>query len=336
MGRRISIGLIAVAASAGCAAAPAREPPSVVPTAPVPAKAATAPAQASARRPGEALEAPAPDAAAPQAEPTPEAPPYDLAADIEARKLEAHSELGKRTAVDVVEGVFVVASPSGSGALSSALGVTKLALAAYLNGRFEQRPARALSVYLFPDHRPYQAYCKLRWAQGCGTPYGFYRHDERRIVMNIGPGIGTLTHELVHPLVEADFPDAPDWINEGIASLFEQPYLGKKGEIHGGKNWRHPRLLQALRSKTEREHASLPALFSMSDPTFRGDLEDLNYATARYFCQWLDQKKLLWAFYQRWRDDHAGDPSGEVAFAAVVGKTPADADAEWVQWVKRL
>ena len=40
---------------------------------------------------------------------------------------------------------------------------------------------------------------------GCGTPYGVYYHADRRIVMNVGPGIGTLTHELVHPIVEADF-----------------------------------------------------------------------------------------------------------------------------------
>src|SRR6185295_9071203 len=152
--------------------------------------------------------------------------------------------------------------------------VTKRALDAYLNGRFAKRPERALSVYLFPDARPYQAYCKRRYGDDCGTPYGFYRPAERRIVMNIGPGIGTLTHELVHPLVEADFPGAPDWINEGIASLFEQFYLPKPGEIRGGKNWRYPRLVAGMASKKERTEASLPALFGMSDEVFRGDRED--------------------------------------------------------------
>jgi hypothetical protein len=62
----------------------------------------------------------------------------------------------------------------------------------------------------------------------------------------------------------------------------------------------------------------------------------LNYASARYFCQWLDQKNLLWPFYQRWRDSHADDPTGEKAFVAVVGKTPAEADAEWARWVQNL
>lgn len=289
------------------------------------------PPAAATKAPSAAAIEPSAGAESPPAEPA-----YDLAADIEVRKREAEQELGAKSAIEIVEGVFVVASPKGRGSLASAVAVTKLALRAYFNGRFTRRPERAITVYLFADAAPYDAWCKKRWNEECGTPFGFYLHDERRIVMNVGPGIGTLTHELVHPLVAVDFPSAPDWINEGIASLFEQPYLGKQGEIHGGKNWRHPRLLRALHSKIERGQASLPALFAMSDATFRGELESLNYATARYFCQWLDQKKLLWAFYQRWRDGYADDPSGERAFTAVVGKTPAEADAEWAAWVRAL
>jgi hypothetical protein len=236
----------------------------------------------------------------------------------------------------VVEGVFLVVAPGGKGAVAGALDVTRRSLAAYFNGRFSTRPTRAISVYLFPSAAPYDAYCTKRWRQSCHSPYGFYLGSERKIVMNVGPGIGTLTHELVHPLVETDFPTAPDWINEGIASLFERFYLPKPGEIHGGKNWRLPRLRSALRSKAEREHARLPALFGMSDEVFRGDREDLNYATARYLCQWLDQQDLLWPFYQRWRDTVTSDPTGEKAFAAVVGKSPADAHADWARWVGRL
>jgi hypothetical protein len=264
------------------------------------------------------------------------APAYDLDADIAARSAEARADLGARADVAIVEGNFVVAAPSSGGALAGAIDVTRRALSAYFNGRFSKRPERAISVYLFPDSRRYGAYCKKRWSEDCGTPYGFYLGSERRIVMNVEPGIGTLTHELVHPLVEADFPAAPTWINEGIASLFERFYFPKAGEIRGGKNWRHPRLVRALQSKAEREHASLPTLFGLSDAVFRGEREDLNYATARYFCQWLDEQDLLWPFYQRWRDNHAADPSGLSAFQAVVGKTPEQADAEWSRWVRRL
>ena len=266
----------------------------------------------------------------------PTATSYDLKADLEVRRREAVAELGPRTEVQVVEGMFVVAATGGRRALAPAIDVARRALSAYFNDRFDTRPTRAISVYLFPTAAPYDSYCKARDGAACISPYGFYVHRDRRIVMNVGPGIGTLTHELIHPLVEADFPAAPDWINEGIASLFEHFYFSAPGQIHGAKNWRYPRLVQALRSKQERTEAGLPALFALSDQQFRGDKEDLNYAAARYLCMWLDEREDLWPFYQRWRDHSAEDPTGARAFEAVVGKTPAEANAEWVAWVLRL
>jgi len=263
-------------------------------------------------------------------------PVYDLPADVTARSAEARRELGKRATVETVEDVFVLVTPTGKGSLAETKSLTKKVLEAYFNGRFSKRPAQAISVYLLPDAKLYEAYCQMRYREPCGSPYGFYRPDERRIVMNAGPGIGTLTHELVHPIVEADFPTAPQWLNEGIASLFEALSMPTPGQVHGVKNWRHPRLLRALRSNEERQQAGLPALFALNDTAFRNDDEDLHYASARYLCLWLDQQGLLWPFYQRFRDHHAEDPSGEQSFRAVVGRSPADANDDWVRWVKRL
>lgn len=278
----------------------------------------------------------APASAAPRVEPPIPAPAYDLGADIEVRRRQAIDDLGPRTDVQLVETTFVVAAPGGRGSLASAVDVTRHALEAYFNGRFSKRPERAISVYLFPNAGPYEAYCKKHDSAPCISPFGYYEHGDRHIIMNVGPGIGTLTHELIHPLVETDFPKAPDWINEGIASLFEHFYFSAPGEIHGGKNWRHPRLVQALRSEKERHYSSVPSIFALSDEEFRGEREDLNYASARFLCQWLDQKHLLWPFYQRWRDNYADDPSGSKSFEAVVGKTLAEADTEWSTWVLRL
>jgi hypothetical protein len=264
------------------------------------------------------------------------APHDELKADLALRSAEARQELGQSTAVEPVEQVFLLVTPGVRAHSAGTISLTKRVLQAYFNGRFGRPPERAVSVYLFRDARSYEQYCQTRWAQACASPYGFYRRDERRIVMNAGLGIGTLTHELVHPIVETDFPEAPEWLNEGIASLFEAFSLPSAGEVHGVKNWRHPRLLQALRSPEERRKASLPSLFSLSDSAFRDANEDLHYATARYLCQWLDQRGQLWPFYQRFRDGHEADPRGEEAFQAVTGKTVAAASEEWVRWVKRL
>src|SRR5262249_23313009 len=152
------------------------------------------------------------------------------------------------------------------------------AIAAYFNGRFTKRPERAIAVYLFGDAGPYEAFCRKAFDAKCISPFGFYNPASRTIIMNAGPGLGTLTHELVHPIVESDFPGAPTWIDEGIASLYEQPILPRAGEIHGGKNWRHPRLLAGLASPTERADVRLDALFAMSNAAFRSGEERLHYA----------------------------------------------------------
>lgn len=270
--------------------------------------------------------------------PPPSPPAYDLAADRDRIAARATDELGKTTRTEVVEDVFVLVAPPGwnARALASSTSITKSALGAYFNGRFDKHPERAVGVLLFPNETTYQTYCKGHLGGECDSPFGLYRPDLRAIVMNAGSGLGTLTHELVHPIVEADFPRAPTWINEGIASLFEAPVIPKTGEIHGAKNWRLPRLLAGMRSPEEKGAARLDALFGTTDDTFRGPREKLYYATARYVCQWLDERGWLWAFYHAYRDGFAADPTGRASFTRVTGMSPEDANAKWTAWVKRL
>ena len=71
--------------------------------------------------------------------------------------------------------------------------------------------------------------------------FGFYMSGERKMVMNIATGTGTLAHELVHPLLAEDFPNVSSWFNEGFASLYEQS--GSRGSrMMGFVNWRLPGL----------------------------------------------------------------------------------------------
>ncbi len=260
----------------------------------------------------------------------PASPSYDLDADQKRRAKVARDELGPKAMSTVVSDVFVVIGPPGwqGGRYEQSVMLMKSAIAGFMNGRFGKKPTEAISVYLFPDGKTYESFCTLKYSAPCIAHFGFYQPGDRYMVMNIGLGLGTLTHEIVHPLVEADFPQAPTWINEGLASVFEQPQIPRAGEIHGGKNWRHPRLKRAL-TTAERDGARLDRLFGMSNETFRGDAEDLHYAMARYLCQWLDERGKLWPFYQRWRDDFANDPTGAKSFEAVLGMTPTEAHRVW-------
>lgn len=260
---------------------------------------------------------------------------YDLPADIERRKAEVLRDLGPNAKTEVVEGVFVLAAPAGFD-LGGSGDLVRRTLAAYFHERFDKRPAKALTVFLFPTADPYSAYCRKRFNEPCMSPYGFFHPEPRFIVMNAGPGLGTLTHELVHPIVESDFPTAPTWLDEGIASLFEAPVLPRPREVHGVKNWRHPRLVAAMGSAKEKTKVSLPALFGMSDEFFRGADESLNYVIARTFCLWLDNRGQLFPFYRAFRDGKATDPTGEKAFVAITKQTPAEANAEFLRFARGL
>jgi len=265
-------------------------------------------------------------------------PPYDLAADRARIVAAARDDLGDVT-VDTAADIYVLIGTSGvdAGALAANWDLAKRAIDAYLNGRFDTKPTRAVGVIVFEDDARYQAYCRAHLHSACESPTGIYHPDVRLIVINTRPRLGTLTHEIVHPLVEADFPRAPLWFNEGIASLFEAPVIPKKGEIHGVKNWRLPRLLSAMRSQKENYFARLDTLFGMTDDAFRDHhLEKLHYATARFVCQWLDSRDWLWPFYHGWRDDFANDATGAKTFERVTGMSPAAANAPWTAWVHTL
>lgn len=307
---------------------------------PAPSVASATEAPAPAARPPEppAVEAPAASAPGPQATASAAAPEPPRGPGLEELRAEARKDLGDKVSFDLVrEHYLVVAAPGwgASGAKGSAQFIERT-LKALFNERFSKGPARPLPVYLFGDAAAYNGYCRRRYGNDCISIYGFFSPSDYRLVMNVGLGIGTLSHELVHPIVDADFPDAPTWINEGIASLFEAPILPREGEIHGAKNWRYPRLSAALHTPKERDQVTLPALFSLSDDQFRDDNEDLHYAMGRYFCQWMDGQGKLWLFYRAWRDDFARDPRGEKAFFKVMGKTTEAASGDWLRWVRGL
>ncbi len=262
--------------------------------------------------------------------------PYDLAQDLRARSDYAKQKLGRGTLTTVLDSYVVVAPPGWTQAeLQTSVSLMQNAMTAFYTGRFDKKPERAITVYLFPRAQPYNAFCKAEFNENpCMSIYGFYQPSNRAMVMNAGLGLGTLTHELVHPLVEADFNDAPTWLNEGIASVFEAPVIPRKGEIHGAKNWRYPILREAMRR--DPGHVKLSTLFHISDEEFRGDNEGRNYALARYVCQWMDSQNKLWSFYHGFRDGYADDHKGLVAFHNVMQKTPEELDAAFERWLLAL
>ena len=105
------------------------------------------------------------------------------------------------------------------------------------------------------------------------------------------------------------------------------------GEIKGLENWRLPALQEAIREERLR-----PVREMISDEDFYGgDAAALNYAHARYFLFYLQEKGLLKEYYRRFRDGAAEDRAGLKTLEKLIAPAELEAfDAEFRRWVLGL
>ncbi len=198
---------------------------------------------------------------------------------------------------------------------------------------FSKGPDKIITIYLFDDERSYKKYAWSLFAERPSTPYGYYSPGHQAMVMNIGTGTGTLVHEIVHPLLAADFPAAPSWFDEGLASLYEQSHQ-RDGQIAGLLNWRLPVLKDGLRAG---HFVPLQQLLSTSKEEFYEDPQGMHYAEARYLCYYLQEKHLLRKFYREFKKNHSADPTGIKTLLKVTGKDSLkQLEAQWQEFLAPL
>jgi hypothetical protein len=146
-------------------------------------------------------------------------PPFVVIGDEPAEAVKAHSERTVKWAVDKLKQDY-----------------------------FSKDPNDILDIWLFKDAPSYEQNAVALFGDKPTTPYGYYSSRHKALIMNISTGGGTLVHEIVHPFIEANFPNCPPWLNEGLGSLYEQS--GEvDGHIHGYPNWRLPGLQQAIKAE---------------------------------------------------------------------------------------
>jgi hypothetical protein len=254
------------------------------------------------------------------------------AEELEERATALREKLDGQGYTVVVEAPFVVVGDETPKLVKKrAEGILRWSVSRYEADFFDKRPGKVIEVWLFKNERTYRKGAKKFFGDSPDTPYGYYSSEDDAIVMNIGPGAGTLTHEVVHPYIEADFPRAPAWLNEGLASLYERP-TDRKGHIWGLPNWRLPNLKREIRADT------LPALATLlgtSSDEFYGAAYD-SYAYARYLMAYLQERGVLVDFYRKFRDD-PDDRTGAATLRSVLGVDDlADLEPAWRRWVLGL
>ena len=195
---------------------------------------------------------------------------------------------------------------------------------------FRQLPQRPVLILMFTTEAAYRGAAEQLFFDRDVSRFGYYKPGRQTILVNLAEGDGALFHELTHVLMDTDFPNAPQWLQEGLATLheavevggeeldagaglFESPAIGGSGivlargrELRPVLNWRGSVLRLA------RDENRLPSLQQhISEASFRGPNEALDYAYARYFCLFLHQRGVLSRYYAALRERAETDPTGE-------------------------
>jgi hypothetical protein len=242
--------------------------------------------------------------------------------ELDDRAAALQKQLAGTTMTVLVESPFVVVGDMGAKATRRiATGFLRSKTALLEKDFFPERPDKLIEVWLFRNERSFRAGAKKFFDDTPDTPFGYYSPEHSAMIMN-ADGLGTLSHELVHPYMEKNFPNVPSWFNEGLASG------ESKGHIIGHVNWRLPELKREITKKTLPTLAKL--LHTTSDEFYAADWDA--YAQARYLCYYLQEHGKLHAFYDTFRVD-TKDDSGQTALESVLGEKLADFEPEWRAWV---
>lgn len=205
-----------------------------------------------------------------------------------------------------------------------------------LNRRFFDRPpSRPLAVLLFSGESEYRTTAERLFFDRKVSRFGYFKPGRRVVLANLAAGHAALRHELVHALMHADFPDAPPWLQEGLATMYEDVVCSANASGPHWEpvvNWRLTVLQRAIRAGDGPDLRQLLHASNLGGPD-----EAVAYAQARYLCMYLDRCGHLESVYRGMRDDVTGDPHGERALRTAFPQyTWSDLDRQFYDWVLSL
>ncbi len=163
---------------------------------------------------------------------------------------------------------------------------------------------------------------------------GLYEHKDRSLVSRDTGS--SLRHEFVHLMhwghMQRLGQRHPIWIQEGLATLFEDWRARDDGAVEILPNLRQPAAHEHMRA------GRLPTwseLARMTQDQFMAKAE-VNYPAVRSVFSWITERGWLQRWYRAYTAMHAEDPSGIRALEAVSGQPAARLEAQWREWVSDM
>jgi hypothetical protein len=160
---------------------------------------------------------------------------------------------------------------------------------------------------------------------------GMYDHGRRRLVSrDIG---GSLRHEFFHAMHYGDMQRRnqahPLWIQEGLATLYEDYELSKDGAIKFLPNDRQFIVKNRVKSGIL---TPWKKLFKLSAEEFMSKPAQL-YPEVRSIFEFVAEHGKLAAWYKSYVTHFADDRTGVTAFEEVFSQPLADIERSWRKWV---
>ena len=197
-------------------------------------------------------------------------------------------------------------------------------------------PSEPITVLLLSGESSYNHYAEKLFGDRNVSIYGYYkpgaadagdehRHRRRHLGPRIDARLGRLSISRRSPI-----GSTKAWLRCTSNAAFARTEHGPT--IEGLENWRLPGLQKAIRAGRLGSIESL-----MASDEFRGPQEGLELCPGALLLSLFGAARLLDDFYRLFRDNHAGDPRGSRALAAVVPDFSwASLDQQFQDWVLTL
>jgi len=200
----------------------------------------------------------------------------------------------------------------------------------------------AIVVYLLPDAHVLREFARsyhgLKVSEYC-IGYSFPR-DGSIVAVSPGSRTGTLKHELLHILLNPRFAGLPPWLEEGLASLYEESSF-QDDRLLGVYGWRQ-RLMKEYGADTPR----IEELLAMDEEAFNGvghslDEQAMRHAKARTLMLWIQERDRLTQVFAEFRPrcplDGETEPAKEPAarLARILALPESELESKFDLWFRQ-
>jgi hypothetical protein len=140
------------------------------------------------------------------------------------------------------------------------------------------------------------------WMMPTNMFLGVFNPKDNLIMATVAAGYGTFLHELMHAMLHADFASIPEWLDEGMASLYERSQW-QTNALRPLPNWRLDNLKPSDLDKLQ--------VFDKMEEDNNLSYQEL--AALRMLMLFLESKNQLARFYQNVKTQQAlVDPTNAI------------------------